>query len=140
MRGEQYGLLVGPQSVLCRHHYQSNDGDSLVGSQGHVVLTLLPSERSSSLPFRVHGIFRWANLYCVSGWVYFYALSVRQFRSCLLSLVPPFASLLLLQVSVLASQGASEHFEIGRALAPLRDEGVVIVGSGLSYHNFAGFR
>lgn len=47
----------------------------------------------------------------------------------------PEANVPIVQVSLLASMDAAEHIRIGRALAPLRDEGVLIVGSGMTYHN-----
>jgi aromatic ring-opening dioxygenase catalytic subunit (LigB family) len=47
----------------------------------------------------------------------------------------PRADVPIVQVSLLASLDAAEHIRIGRALAPLRDEGILIVGSGMTYHN-----
>ncbi|ATY34897.1 DODA-type extradiol aromatic ring-opening family dioxygenase [Sphingomonas psychrotolerans] len=41
----------------------------------------------------------------------------------------------LVQVSLHASFDPALHIAAGKALAPLRDEGVLIIGSGLSYHN-----
>ncbi len=51
----------------------------------------------------------------------------------------PEAEVPLYQVSLQHGYDPEAHFRLGRALAPLRGEGVLIVGSGLSYHNLANF-
>lgn len=43
------------------------------------------------------------------------------------------------QLSLTQDLNPKRLFEIGQALAPLRDEGVLILGSGFSYHNMRGF-
>lgn len=47
----------------------------------------------------------------------------------------PDADMPIFQVSMLKSYDPADHIAIGRALKPLRDEGILIVGSGLSFHN-----
>jgi aromatic ring-opening dioxygenase catalytic subunit (LigB family) len=46
----------------------------------------------------------------------------------------------LVQLSIDRSYDPELHLKLGRLLAPLRDEGVLIIGSGLSYHNLGEMR
>jgi aromatic ring-opening dioxygenase catalytic subunit (LigB family) len=55
-------------------------------------------------------------------------------------LVDPDATIPVVPLSLKADLDPAEHIAAGKALEPLREEGVLIVGSGMSYHNMRGFR
>jgi aromatic ring-opening dioxygenase catalytic subunit (LigB family) len=57
-----------------------------------------------------------------------------------LKLTYPEAQIPVLQVSLIDGLDAARHIALGRALAPLRDEGIFIIASGMTFHNLRAFR
>ena len=56
-----------------------------------------------------------------------------------LKLVFPKADIPVVQLSLRRDMDPAAHIAAGRALAALRDEGVLIVGSGMSFYNMRGY-
>lgn len=57
-----------------------------------------------------------------------------------LKLMFPAADIPVVQLSLRHDLDPQAHLDAGHALAPLRAEGVLIVGSGMSFHNMRGYR
>ena len=51
----------------------------------------------------------------------------------------PEADVPAIQLSLIQGLDPRRHLEMGRALAPLRDAGIFIIGSGMTFHNLRAF-
>ena len=56
-----------------------------------------------------------------------------------LKIMYPDASIPCVQLSLLNSLDSKEHIRIGKALSELRNENLLIIGSGFSFHNMSAF-
>eukprot|EP00931_Biecheleriopsis_adriatica_P045253 TRINITY_DN25939_c0_g1_i2.p1 TRINITY_DN25939_c0_g1~~TRINITY_DN25939_c0_g1_i2.p1 ORF type:complete len:206 (+),score=35.02 TRINITY_DN25939_c0_g1_i2:104-721(+) len=94
-----------------------------------------PAPPSPDVAGRVQSLLREAGIPCASdarrGWDH----GVFVPMMCML----PAANIPVCMLSILSNQDAQSHLALGRALEPLRSEGVLILGSGASFHNMNAF-
>lgn len=118
LNADQYGLLY-----------------DYYGFPEHTYRLTYPASGSSAVAARVHALLKQAGI----------ASAQEQQRGLdhgvfiPFKLIYPDADIPIVQLSLRDDLDPARHLAIGHALAPLRDEGVLIVGSGLSYHNLREF-
>lgn len=102
------------------------------GFPAHTYQLSFPAPGEPALAARVASLLSAAGLPCAQD-------SVRGFDHGVfvpLMLVYPKADLPVVAMSLRSDLDASFHLAVGEALRPLRSEGVLIIGSGFSAHNF----
>lgn len=57
-----------------------------------------------------------------------------------LKLMYPHADIPVVQLSIQPRQGPAEHWRLGEALRPLREDGLLVIGSGTASHNLSELR
>ncbi len=90
---------------------------------------------SPALAARVRDLLRAGGMVCAED-------PARGFDHGTFSLMQPIrpeADIPVVQMALMESLDPAAHIAMGRLLTPLRDEGVLVIGSGLSYHNLRAF-
>lgn len=57
-----------------------------------------------------------------------------------LYLMDPESNIPVIQLSLVTSEGADYHYQLGKALAELSDENILVIGSGCSVHNLSAMQ
>ena len=105
------------------------------GFPPHTYELTYPAPGAPALAARISELLVQANLPC-------HADATRGFDHGMfipMKLMFPAADIPVVQLSLLKSLDPEVHIQAGRAIAPLRDEGVLIIGSGMSFHNMRSY-
>ncbi len=124
--GEDFSITAGVQPDLLYDYY---------GFPGHTYQLQYPAAGEPALAETVHDLLAEAGLRSALD-------SQRGFDHGMfipLKLMFPRADIPVVQLSLRADLDPQAHLALGAALAPLRDDNVLIVGSGMSFHNMRGY-
>lgn len=105
------------------------------GFPAHTYELQYPAPGNPDLAARITDLLTQANLPCAQDPVRGYDHGV----FIPLKVMFPDADIPVVQLSLRNDLDPRAHLDSGRALAPLREEGVLIVGSGMSFHNMRGY-
>jgi aromatic ring-opening dioxygenase catalytic subunit (LigB family) len=128
------GHWEAPQFMVSTAAWPAMDYD-YYGFPEHTYQLQYPAPGSPALAQRVRGLLQEAGLPCGED-------PERGFDHGTfvpLYLMYPDADVPVVLLSMKSGYDPREHLQAGQALQPLRDEGVLILGSGLTYHNMRGF-
>jgi len=140
-------LALRPKAVLMiSAHWEEAEFTVMSGAQPpmlydyhgfpeHTYRVVYPAPGAPALAQQVHGLIEQAGMAAASD-------GRRGFDHGMFSpmvVLWPGADMPVVQLSLRRGLDPRQHLALGRALAPLRHEGVLIIGSGLSYHNLRAF-
>ena len=130
------------QIVVCSAHWEgeqilinSNPEPALIydynGFPPHTYELEYPAQGSPALAKQIQSLFDDANINaCLDAE---HGLDHGTFIP--FKLIYPDADIPIVQISLRSDLDPAHHIAVGRALAPLREQGTLILGSGMSYHN-----
>ncbi len=141
-------LPAPPQAVLMvSGHWETQGGFEVMSSAqpgmvydyggfpAHTYSVQYPAPGAPALAARVQSLVQGAGLPCTLN----ASQGFDHGAFVPMAVMYPQAQVPMVQLSLQLGEDPALHLALGRALAPLRDEGVLLIGSGLSFHNLRMF-
>ena len=121
------------QTHVCRLHRTRQPDEHIAGQRLYARMGGDRQGSSAAFAARVRGLLAPMSVNPDEGW------GLDHGTWTVLRHMFPRADIPVVQLSIDERQPAEYHFEVGKRLAPLRDEGVLIVGSGNLVHNLQAY-